>query len=45
MTMNTDNGNPDLFHWFTLMLASALVSITVGYLVFVNLRPRIPEEV
>jgi lipopolysaccharide transport system permease protein len=30
---------------FTLMLLSALFSITVGYMLFTRLRPRIPEEV
>jgi ABC-type polysaccharide/polyol phosphate export permease len=30
---------------FSLMLVSAVVSLSVGYLLFVKLRPRIPEEV
>jgi lipopolysaccharide transport system permease protein len=30
---------------FTLMLVFALVSLAAGYLLFVKLRPRIPEEV
>ena len=30
---------------FTLMLVLALVSLTLGYFIFVTLRPRIPEEV
>lgn len=30
---------------FTLMLVLAFVSLTLGYLFFVRLRPRIPEEV
>lgn len=30
---------------FTLMLVFALLSLTLGYLLFAKLRPRIPEEV
>ena len=35
---------PDLTQ-FTLTLVLALVSLTLGYFIFVTLRPRIPEEV
>ena len=30
---------------FTLMLVFAFLSLTLGYLMFAKLRPRIPEEV